>query len=273
MRLSQNAKTFLSNPEIAWDYLSYWGIKLRNSGQSLRFFPDGIKITGLSGFSEFHSCGKFVSSEERKFMQKYPIGSGDLIDIGANLGIVSLILAKRFPARQVHSFEPNPSTFQAFQDNVAINCVTNVQAQQCAVAAHGGEVSFRADPINRGTTSIAMSSVEQYTVSVPCVTLDMYIESQSIKEIAFLKVDVEGYEAAVFSGAKQMLSQQQAQIIYYEVCPRLARKAGFTPELPTQILQQNGYKICKLDEQGSLLPTHNSDINQLVVENWIAIRP
>lgn len=272
MKLSRNAKTLLSNPEVAWNYFNYWVSKLRNSGQAMRAFSDDIKITGLSGFSEFHSCAKFVDPKEWAFLEKYPIASGDIIDIGANLGIFSLILAKRFPEFKVHSFEPNPSTFQALQANIQLNQCANIQALKYAISGHNGEVYFNADPINRGTTRI-VTSASDYVVSLPCMTLDTYVEGQSIKEIAFLKVDVEGYETSVFQGAKHLLSQQQAQIIYYEVCPELATKAGFAPELPTQILQQNGYKIYKLDKQGSLMPIQISDISHVVLENWIAVRP
>ena len=270
MKLLRNAKTLLSNPEIAWNYSSYWVSKLTNSGQAIRVFPDGIKVTGLSGFSEFHSCSQYASREEREFLQNYPLGSGDLIDIGANLGLVTAILAKRFPERQVHAFEPNPSTFQSLQANIALNGLTNVKAQQCAVGKHNGEVSFMADPIHRATCSMATSEAQD-TVSVPCTALDSYIKKQSINKIAFLKVDVEGYETLVFQGAEEMLKRQQVQLIYYEVCPTLTKKAGFEPELPTQMLMQNGYQISKLNNQGCLVPVNLETIHQINLENWIAI--
>jgi FkbM family methyltransferase len=271
MNLIGNAKTLLSNREVAWNYLSYWGSKLRNSGQAIRILPDNIKVTGLSGFSEFHSCSQYLGTQERDFLKNYAIGSGELIDIGANLGVISILLAKRFPERQVHSFEPNLSTFQSLQANVTINCLTNIQAQQCAVAEHNGEVFFNADPIYRATCGIATSG-DQNTVSVPCTTLDSYIEKQSIKEIAFLKVDVEGYEALVFQGAESMLKRQQAKLIYYEICPVLTQKAGFDPALPTRILLRHGYQINKLNNQGLLVPVNLNFIEKLNLENWIAIR-
>lgn len=271
MKLLQNTKTFLSNPEVAWDYINYHVSKLRNSGQAVRLFPNDITVTNLSGFSEFHSCSQCLSWEEREFLQKYLMGEGDLIDIGANLGIVSMILAKRFPERQFHAFEPNPSTFQALQDNVASNGLTNVQLKQCAIAGYNGEVSFSADLVHRATCSIT-TSVEQNTVAVSCTRLDSYLEKQSIKEIAFLKIDVEGYETLVLRGAENMLQRQQAKLIYYEVCPLLTQKAGFDPELPTQILINNGYKIYKLDNQGCLIPVNLSSLKQVKLENWMAIQ-
>lgn len=272
MKLLENAKTLLSNSEVAWDYLNYWQSKVRNSGRAVRVFPDGIKVTSLSGFSEFHSCSQYVTCQEREFLQNYPLGSGDLIDIGANLGIITAILAKRFPERQVHSFEPNPSTFQSLQANIAINELTNVKAQQDAVGKHNGEVSFIADPIHRATCSLATSNTKN-TVSVPCTTLDAYLKTHSIEQIAFLKIDVEGYETLVFQGAEEMLKRQQVQLIYYEVCPVLTKRAGFQPKLPTQILVNNGYQIYKLNKQGCLVPVDIELIEQVNLENWIAIKP
>jgi len=266
-----NAKTLLLSPEVAWDYLNYQVSKLKNAGQAVRFFPNDIKVTNLSGFSEFHSCSQYLSWKERKFLQKYPIDKGDLIDVGANIGIVSMIMAKRFPESQIHAFEPNPSTFQALQNNIAINDLTNIQAEQYALAGYKGEISFTADSIHRATCSIA-TLVDQHTVFVPCTRLDSYLEKRSVKEIAFLKVDVEGYETLVFQGAENMLKRQQAKLIYYEVCPLLTQKAGFEPELPTRMLIKSGYQICKLNDRSCLIPVNLTNINQVNLENWIAIR-
>ncbi|MGB5962080.1 MAG: FkbM family methyltransferase [Coleofasciculaceae cyanobacterium] len=270
MKLLQNATTVFLDPKVAWNYSNYWISKLRHSGQTIRIFPNGIKVTGFSGFSEFHSCEQYVSREESKFLQNYPFAPGDLIDIGANLGLITATLAKRFPNNRVHAFEPNPSTFQSLQATLALNSLTNVKTQQCAVGRDNGEVSFSADPIHRATCSIANPDVE-HTISVPCTTLDSYLENQSINKIALLKVDVEGYETLVFQGAEAMIKHQTAQIIYYEVCPILTKKAGFDPKLPTQILLQNGYHIYKLNPQGSLVPIDLDSIHNLNLENWIAI--
>lgn len=272
MKVIRNTATLLSNPKLAMDYLDYWGTKLRNSGQAMRTFPDKIKVTGLSGFSEFHSCSKFVSPQERNFLQAYSLNSGALIDVGANLGIVSLILAKRFPERQVHTFEPNPSTFQSLRSNILLNRCDNIKAKQIAIASHDGETTFNADPVNRGTTSISETQGE-HVLSVPCITLDTYCESQLLKEVALLKVDVEGYEELVFHGAKNLLSQHRVKVIYYEVCPDNAKRAGLDPEAPTKILLEHGYQIYRINEENSLTLIDMSKTIQVLVENWIAICP
>src|SRR5215216_3948850 len=143
-RLIRNARTLLSNPTIAWEYLYYWGSKLTNSGQAVRTFPGGIRITELCNFSEFHSISGFISEEEREFLSKYPIGPGAVIDVGANLGLVSIVLARRFPERTVHSFEPGPSTFKALKANIKLNTCANILPLQSAVAEHNDEIAFDA---------------------------------------------------------------------------------------------------------------------------------
>jgi len=272
MSLIRNLKTLLTNPAIARDYLLYWESRLANAGRAVRAFPDGIRITELCDFSEFHAIAYFVSPEERRFLSTYPIGEGAIIDVGANLGIVSLMLARRFSERMIHAFEPAPSTFQAFQTNVALNASANIRAMQCAVADRDGEITFTMDPIGRATNHIAASAGDD-VVKVPCRTLDAYAEENAIAEIAFLKVDVEGFEATVFQGAQRVLGEHRAAVVYYEVCPGNAKNSSIDPELPTRILEQHGYRINKLDNRGLLQPVDRSEVHHTTLDNWVALRP
>ena len=272
MKLLQNAKTLLTQPEIFRDYVSYQSSRWKNQGQAIRVLSDDLKISGLSGFSEFHSCQNFLSPQEKSFLQAYAFEPYDLIDVGANLGVISLLLAQRFSERIVHAFEANPSTFKALQQNIALNDLTNIFPQNFAVAGHDGKITFNADPVYRGTTSITRA-LGQNTISIPCITLDTYAEQQSIQKIALLKVDVEGYEVLVFEGAQKLLTQRRIQVIYYEVCPEITKKADFSPSAPTQILLNNGYSIFRLNSDGTLISVEVDEIEQINCENWIAICP
>ena len=272
MKLLHNAKTLLTQPKIFQDYISYQTSRWKNQGQAIRILSDNLKVAGLSGFSEFHSCQNFLSSQEKSFFQTHTFEPGDLIDVGANLGVISLLLAQHFPTRKVHAFEANPFTFKALQHNIELNNCPNISPQNLAVAGHNGEIAFNADPIYRGTTSIT-KTFEQHTISVPCMALDTYAEKQSMQEIALLKVDVEGYEALVFEGAQNLLAQQKIQVIYYEVCPDMARKADLSPSAPTEMLLNHGYHIFRLKSDGALTLIEVSEIEQINCENWIALCP
>ncbi len=270
MKLMQNFKTLLTNPGVAWDYFNYQLSKQKNSGQVIRRFPGGIKISGFSGFSEFHSCQEFISLQERKFLHNHSFGVGDLIDVGANLGVFSLTLAQRFSDKKIHAFEPNPSTFKACQSNILLNNYTNIQTQSLAVANYNGEITFEANPTDRGTTSISKVD-SKHTIKVPCITLDTYAEKESIEEIALLKVDVEGYEELVFQGAKKLLSQRKIAVIYYEVCPNNAINTQLKPEDATKLLLSHGYKIYRFTSGGTLSQASVYDLRKVVLDNWVAI--
>lgn len=268
----RNIKTLLTNPAVARDYVGYWKSRLANVGRAVRVFPDGVRITELCNFSEFHAVGNFVSREEREFLSTYPIGEGAIIDVGANLGIVSVMLAKRFPERTIHAFEPAPSTFHALQTNIALNTAANIRALPCAVANRIGEIAFNANPLGRATNSIAAGAGAS-VVNVQCVTLDAYAAENAIAEIAFLKVDVEGFEATVFQGAQRQLGEHRVAVVYYEVCPENAENSGTAPELPTRILQEHGYRIHKIDDSGLLQPVDIAELKRTWLDNWVALRP
>ena len=182
------------------------------------------------------------------------------------------ILAKRFPERTIHAFEPAPSTFHALQTNIALNSAANIRALPCAVADGNGEIAFHAHPLGRATNSIALSSTDA-VVTVPSVMLDSYAGENAIEEIAFLKVDVEGFEATVFQGARGLLTEHRAAIVYYEVCPGNSQNSGIEPERSTQVLQQHGYRTYKIDDNGCLQPVDITQVERTVLDNWVAVRP
>jgi FkbM family methyltransferase len=268
----ENAKTLLTNRDIFLDYINYSKSRILNSGRAIRQFYGHIKLSGFTGFSEFHSCGNFVTPKELYFFQNYPLDSGEIFDVGANLGLISLILSERFPDRNIYAFEPNPSTFQNLQENLVLNSSLNVRAEPSAVGNFDGQIALNANPIHRGTVSLNLSDC-QTPLLVSCTTLDTYAQHRSIQEIAFLKVDVEGYEEYVFQGAEQLLSQHKIHVIYYEVCPPIVRNAGLEPSTPTQMLLDCGYRVYQLAETSNLSPIKLANIDELTIENWIAIRP
>lgn len=271
MKLLNNAKTLLTQPTVIRDYIKYQTSRWKNKGQPVRVFSGDIRITGWSGFSEYHSSKDFMNPAEREFFNSFPLQLGDIIDVGANVGVVSITFSKLFPNYRIHAFEPNPSTVDALKHNVSLNRRENICIRPLVVADYDGTVSFDANPVNRGTTSIA--SEGNFLTDLTCITLDTYAEKENISEVSLLKVDVEGYEENVFKGAEKLLNQQKIKAIYYEVCPDNARKAGLDPKSPTQFLRSRGYSIYRLDKKANLCPVKDRDFDRTVLENWVALNP
>ncbi len=67
-------------------------------------------------------------------LDRPPFAPGDVvIDIGGHIGVIALYLAKKYPFITIHSFEPAPVNYESFKQNIALNGVTNVTVDNCAV--------------------------------------------------------------------------------------------------------------------------------------------
>ena len=67
----------------------------------------------------------------------------NVIDIGANIGLFTLILAKLVgKSGHVYSFEPDPQLFQILNENVKLNQLENVSTFQLAVSNKIGKAKF-----------------------------------------------------------------------------------------------------------------------------------
>lgn len=267
-----NVRTVLKRPSLGQEFIRYNLSKLTNGGQAVRTVAGDVKVTGFSGFSEYHSCAHFVSEAELQFLSNWPRPEGAVIDVGANLGIVTVLLARRFSDRAVHALEPNPSTYVTLRKNLALNGCSNAHAHALAAAGHDGVLMFEKNPVDRATTSITSADAPN-AISVPCVSLDSFVRMHIGQEdIAFLKVDVEGHEKLVFGGAAAIIGNRRAAMIYFEVCPALAIRGGFAPAEAARFLERRGYRLNRVDEKGSLVPIKISEIANVILDNWIATR-
>lgn len=266
----RNIGAVLKDPRLGLEYLAYAASRAMRSGNAMRTLPGNIKVTGFSGFGEYHSCAGFVGSAEYSFFSRWPVVAGGIVDVGANLGIVTTILSRKYGDRTVHSIEPNPFTIEALRTNVKLNDCRNAVVHQLAIAGHDGEVQFEAHPTNRATTSISGGAGE-HLVKVPCLTLDTFARQNGIDRLALLKVDVEGYETVVFEGAKGLLGERRAAAILFEVAPPLAIRAGFGADQPARMLEQFGYSLARLNPDGTLRKAVSAEARDVVLENWIAL--
>jgi FkbM family methyltransferase len=120
------------------------------------------------------------------------------IDIGANVGIWTVLLARHPNVQQVLAFEPSQSNLSFLRSNLEINQIQDkVVVIEAAVSDFDGEIRF--DDLGSGATK-RISQTGSATVS--SVTLDTYLQG---KQIDFIKIDVEGYEPSVLSGAWKTL--------------------------------------------------------------------
>ncbi len=126
---------------------------------------------------------------------------GEILDVGANIGLFAKWIHAHNPERRVHCFEP-------LRSNAAMvrrNCPAAV-VNQLGVGRERGTVEVGVD-----AHAVMASSVAQRWALTPIefevIPLDAYAEDRGLGEIALLKLDTEGMELDVLDGAPRVLAQ------------------------------------------------------------------
>jgi FkbM family methyltransferase len=153
------------------------------------------------------------------------------IDVGANLGLYSCVLGHLGLVPRVIAFEPDRQNFARLNANLALNGLSDrVETHEAAVGARFGTATLLPSPAaNRGMSRIGGETADgSYEVAV--LALDEVVPHIG-RRIA-IKIDVEGYEDEVLSGATQLLGRNggYAQIEAHgeaAVARLIDRMAGF----------------------------------------------
>lgn len=121
-------------------------------------------------------------------------GGGVFVDVGANVGLYALPLARAAgPLGRVFAIEAGPTARARLEANIALNEAANVAVIPQAVGDHTGEVRFNQDAANLGHSHISDAG----EIVVPLRPLAEVLSDAGVTRIDGLKIDVEGVEDRV----------------------------------------------------------------------------
>ena len=131
---------------------------------------------------------------------------GDVVvDIGANIGIVALYLAKKHPGIRIIAIEPVPTTFRHLRENIELNGVSNITALNCAVTNDGRDLEMIVNPGHSGGSTGHLRNMTQpghYNLTVQSRTLDRIFDEYVPGRCQLLKIDCEGAEYEILGAAQ-----------------------------------------------------------------------
>lgn len=132
-----------------------------------------------------------------------------VIDIGANIGMVSIYLAKKFPYLKIYSFEPVTINFRNFEKNIKLNNIPNniITPIHKAVTGDGKPVTLMFCPDNSGGSGVYTNNSTGYIIKnedkdLESITLDDIFKEFNIKKVKLLKIDCEGSEFSILKNCK-----------------------------------------------------------------------
>jgi FkbM family methyltransferase len=172
----------------------------------------------------------------------------DVIDVGANIGFHTVLLAKRIGARRVLAVEPTRNALARLRRNIALNGV------DAKVSVFEGVVSDALGSLEIKT----IAGLEEYsslgvmehpsivgagyvTEEVEARTLDQLVDEHGL-DCGFLKVDVEGVEHKVFSGGRGLLTQSRP-VVLSELSNGLLQKNGSSALEIVQLFEALDYVV------------------------------
>lgn len=145
--------------------------------------------------------GRPVDPAEMALLASHLSAGGVAVDIGANIGLYTLAMARRVgPHGHVFAFEPAPENFALLAQNIESNgYAAIVTASRTAIADRSGPGRLALDAHNSGMHRLAPDG----TVEVETACLDDLLAGQRVD---FVKIDIEGAEVAVLRGMRSIIA-------------------------------------------------------------------
>ncbi len=174
-----------------------------------------------------------------QFLELLKCSEGNILDIGANLGIMTVHLAQAFPDATVHAFEPIPDNCHVFKQVIEKYKLKNVVFHEVALGEENGTAEMIL-PRNRGTKLQGLSHVKHNSITEwndgEVFEVEMKrLDDMDIGKVCGIKMDVENFEYFVLKGGIELL-KRDSPIIYTELWKNGNRTKCF------ELLEELGYK-------------------------------
>jgi FkbM family methyltransferase len=158
---------------------------------------------------------------------------GEVIDVGANIGYTACLFARALDApHRVHAFEPEERNFRWLEHAISRAGLTGrVDAHRAAVGAREGTIELWHNVSHHGDHRIATDALralrDEPTQRVPLTSVDVFVAGIGAPPIAFIKIDVQGYEPEVLRGMRETLAANPRVHVAVEMMPSALEELGF----------------------------------------------
>lgn len=197
-----------------------------------------------------------------------PLEAPIFFDIGANIGIYSLYAAAQHENLKVFAFEPEQKNYIALCSNALLNSFLGVNSFRIALSNSQSLVDLFVDDFRVGNSNaqINLQSLQIMDETsavriekVLSVSLDFLIESMDFPSPHYIKIDVDGHEAAILNGAVNLLQKESLLSVLVEFNHQqqleewkpIFEGAGFCIDTTFDLIE--GHSSFRRAEKGSLM--------------------
>ena len=214
-----------------------------------------------------------TEGEEIGFMSCFIPVDAVIFDIGANVGRVSLGLAKAHADAKVYAFEPVADTFRGLEKNLRLNGrEAQIKAYHMGFYSESGDRKFFVPAANEAASLRPVTDTYYFKegeqgqgerkerldeVICPVDTLDRFVAAQGIKRLDFIKCDTEGAEKMVFAGGARVFAELRP-VVYTEMLRKHAARFDYHPNEIIEMFKAWGY-ACYTSAAERLVPFEKMD--------------
>jgi FkbM family methyltransferase len=217
------------------------------AGHTIKLVPEGAIASGIWSGANFEPA-------ELSLVSRLLTPDSVFLDVGANVGVYSLLASKVSPLARIFAFEPTRKTFDLLHRNLHLNDAHNVTPLHLALGNFTGEAKLNLNvPGKDGLNTMGNLSHPDTEPAgqetVPITTLDAFLLSAAIDRVDLIKVDAEGAELAIFEGASSLLQQPDAPAILYEAFTFITRGFDYHPVEIYWLLDRHGFACFNLNSE------------------------
>ena len=208
--------------------------------------PDGVFECPTGQGPYFLGCEPGYEAGVMQLVRE--MKGGTLLDIGANIGFITVRAARHLDGRgRVIALEPHPVRFASLKRNIEFNDVTNATALPFAAGSAIGTATIYEPLPSLGPhpVDVSMSDIGGLAIQIETRTVDDLLRTLHEDDIALVKIDVEGFELEVIKGMAATLKTLRPQVIF-EALDSSALEAT------SRLFAEMAYSVHELDGENYL---------------------
>lgn len=215
--------------------------KIITSPEGVKHFLDDKDILSLSltggEYNPFNKKIFYTLMKERD----------TFVDVGANIGVFSCYIAKKFPKCKVFSFEMNTDYCKAFEKTIAVNDFSNIELHNKIVSDQYEKkipiYHYKEDYTNLIKNNVFYKGLKDKIDYNESVSLDDFFQS---KKVDIIKIDVDGYEPNVLAGMEKVIKKNKNIKVFLETFPQSFGDSLFIKTL--DLFREQGFVFYEMKE-------------------------
>lgn len=172
------------------------------------------------------------------------------LDIGTNIGLISLAVKYHIPKVKIFGFEPGPTAYKSFATTIFANKLEDVYLYNEALSKEKGNLTFYihndTDSSGDGMIDTQRANSTSRSITVKANTLDNWSIENNIPAIHLVKMDIEGAELFALQGSIEFLKKYKPTL-YLEISIENLKVYPYTEKDILNFFTVNNYSLFCMD--------------------------